>query len=223
MTIAKIKTSIKTTQIDALIKQIITAYRESSLQKAPYLPALMSELETLSTTMSASFTRDDVESTLQEKDALRDDAVQGFYHFLKGATYHPDVAVKESAEALLKIVDINITRLAYGAESSMIDTLLEKLGSPENSVHCAAIPGVAPLVERIASTQKEFFDTSVAYETDKGELKTTAAPSTIKKEILAHCNGKVVLFLRAMAVVDDATFGSFCRTSAALIESGNRA
>ncbi len=222
MAISKIQNG-KVSQIDTMIKQFITVYEQSDVQDDLFLPELVGELKQLSTEMTAALTRGDAESVLEDKDNDRDGAAQGLYHLLKGATYHPDATIKNAAEAILKIFDIDMVRMAYGAESSMLDTLLENINSDKMRPLADSIPGAMPLITAVAETQKAFAEASVLYESEKGEIKSVAAPSAVKKKILAQFNKKIVIYLRAMEVVANDKYGSFCRTTAEMIATCNRA
>ncbi len=224
MKLNKISTSSKVTEIDAVTKQIVTLYEGSAVLSDQHLAAMMAELKQLSQKIASAIYTSVSESTLAEKDDARDEAVQNFNNYLKGLQYHPAQEVREAAGVVLALFNefgIALVNAAYSVESSLIDSLLENLGTVEMQSEIAKLPGMAELVTAIAMTQQAFAEAYIAYTEQKVEEKKRVSATEIKREIVALINGKIVVYLRAMAIVLVADFGEFVGAVAEVVDDVN--
>lgn len=85
----------------------------------------------------------------------------------------------------------------------------------------ALLPGCADVITALQTTQNDFEAARIVYEQEKAEESTQANASEVKAEVLAMINDKIVIYLRAMEVVDEPAYGAFARTVATIIADNN--
>ncbi len=223
MKLQKLTSQSRITEIDSTVKQIIEAYQKSSWEAEPYLPTLFDELKEHSLALSASINRTKAESSLDEKDEIRDNLVRGISYMLNGFCFHPVTEVQEAAKGLLVVFEkygVAIISESYATESSLINALLADLSETAMVEATAKLSGFAELVENLKVAQKEFEAAQLLWEEEKAE--PTKSATELKKDLLATLNGKIVLYLQGMVVVDSAKYGELGRIVAQIIESANQ-
>ncbi len=225
MKMNKVRSQSRTTQVDTVSKQIIEAYKKSVNGEDQHLAPLMITLVDLTEEMAIALAKKVTENTLEEGDTKRDSAAQGVYHLLKGFLYHPAPKVVNAAQKLLDLfgdTGIDLIRESYSVESSLLDTLIAKLTDESMAEFVTVLPGISQLITDLVEAQEEFSVALVEYETNKGAAKTVLNASSVKRKILMQINNKIVIYLRAMAVVAEDQFGDFCRTVSEIIDTHNR-
>ena len=85
----------------------------------------------------------------------------------------------------------------------------------------AALSGLAEIIAELQAAQDDFEETRIAYEEEKAKEGTLENATTIKKDVVTIINDKLVVYLRAMIQVDEATYGDFTRTVAEIIDDNN--
>ncbi|MGQ8338522.1 DUF6261 family protein [Sunxiuqinia sp. A32] len=222
--IQKLRSTSRTTEVDAVSIRLIGAYRNTSLNTDAHLETIYGSLESESTQLTAAIRRMKAESVLDEKDSVRDQYVRGLFHFVQGSLYHPDDAIKTSAEKVEKVLEqygISIVSENYATESSLINSLLNDLAKPNLQDDIAALSGCADLIAALQAAQADFEATRIAYEEDKADESTMENASSIKKQVVQIINEQLVIYLQAMNQVDVETYGSFARTVAEIIADNN--
>ncbi len=105
MSISKIITNSRVTEVDSTIKGIITTYESSTLTTDKYLKDMFSELKPHSANLTVSINGTKPENNQEELDGVRDDKVRGGFYLLQGYAYHPSKEVQEAAVIVSAIFD----------------------------------------------------------------------------------------------------------------------
>ena len=222
--IEKIIFNSRTTEIDAASMRIIGAYKNTSLSSDAHLSAMFTDLESQSTALTAAINRSKAESELDAKDSERDQQVRALFYLAKGFLYHPQARVKKAAETVEKVLDhygLDITQESYSTESSLIASLLNDLSKQKIQDAVAVLPGCAEVIATLQTAQANFETTRIAYEEEKAQESTEQNATTIKKIVVGIINERIVIYMRAMEVVDEANYGAFARTITTIIAENN--
>ena len=138
--------------------------------------------------------------------------------------YHPDAAIKTAAETIEKVLDnygLDITGESYSTESSLILSLLEDLSKQKNQDAIAQLSGCAGVIASLQAAQSDFENTRIAYEEEKAWESTEKNATTIKKTVVGTINERIVVYLRAMEIVNEPMYGALARTVAEMIAENN--
>ncbi|WP_297100181.1 DUF6261 family protein [uncultured Draconibacterium sp.] len=222
--IEKLLGTSRVSEVDATSMRIIGAYKNTSLRSDVHLAAMFTALEPLSVSLSASINRIKAESNLEEKDEERDEPLRSLFYLVAGFLHHPDAAIRAAAEKVNAVIErygMGITKESYAIESSLITSMLTDLSSPEMQEAIALLSGCAEIIAALQAAQTAFETARIAYEEEKAQESTEQTASEIKVEVLKLVNEKIVIYLRAMEVVDVETFGTFARTVAEIIVDNN--
>lgn len=222
--IEKIIFNSRITEIDAASMRMIGAYQNTSLSSDAHLSAMFADLETESLDLTAAINRSKAESQLDAKDSLRDEQVRALFYLVKGFLYHPQAEVKSAAETVEKVLEsygLDITGESYSTESSLIASLLDDLSKQKIQEAIALLPGCAEIITALQTAQADFETTRIAYEEEKAQESTELNASTIKKKVVGIINDRIVVYMRAMEVVDEPNYGAFARTIATIIAENN--
>ncbi|AHW62174.1 hypothetical protein SAMN05444285_1355 [Draconibacterium orientale] len=224
--IQKLNSKSRVTEVDAACMRIIGAYQNTSLSTDVHLAAMFSALEPLSVSLSGSINRITAESNLEEKDEERDEPLRSLFYLVAGFLHHPDATIRAAAEKVNAVIErygMGITKESYAVESSLVSSMLKDLAQPKLQDAIALLSGCAEIIAALQLAQTAFETARIAYEEEKADDSTQQSASEIKVEVLELVNKKIVVYLRAMEVVDVETFGAFARTVAEIIADNNQA
>ena len=216
----------RVTEVSAATMRIDGAYKKTSLNSDPHLVSMFTALETQSARLNAAINRSKAESELEEKDEVRDNKVRALYYLILGLVHHPNPEIKAAALEVEKVFDkygVAITGGSYATESALIVSMLDDLAKPKLQLAITLLSGSAEIIAELQAAQDDFEETRIIYESEKAEEGTQENATTIKKEVLELLNGKVVIYLRAMELVDEPVYGAFARTLAEIILDNNEA
>ena len=222
--IEKVILSSRVTEIDALSLRMNKAYKNSGLNTDPHLQTMFGQLQNLSGSLTTAINRSKAGSNLEVMDEKRDEQVRSLSYLIQGYLHHPDPAIKEAALAVKSVFDkygVSITGENYATESSLVTSLLEDLSDDGLQDAIEQLSGCAETISALQSTQNEFETARLTYESEKAEESTISNATAIKKEVVSLINNKIVVYLRAMEIVNESMFGSFVRTVAEIIGSNN--
>lgn len=214
----------RVTEVDAGTSRIIGAYQNTGLSSDPHLVTIFTVLIALLASLTAAIRRTKTESDLEEKDEVRDDKIRALYYMVLGFLHHPDAAIKAAAQMVEKVFDkygLAITGESYATESSLISSLLDDLSKPKLQEAISLLSGLAIIVSELDAAQSDFEQARIAYEQEKAHEGTEENATKLKAEVLNQINGKLVIYMRAMEQVDEATYGAFARTVAEIINDNN--
>ncbi len=214
----------RVTEVDAVLLRTTGAYKRTTLSSDAHLEKIFSALEPESVLLTNAIRRLKKDSVLEEKDEVRDDGARAVYYLTLGLMHHPDPAIKAAAEKVEKVLDnygLAITGESYAVESSLINSLLADLAKPKLQDAIAALSGLAEIIATLQAAETDFEQTRIAYEEDKAKEGTLENATAIKKEVVSIINDKLVVYLRAMIMVDEPVYGDFARTVAEIIADNN--
>ena len=222
----KVVYGIKNTELDGLTDSLVRAFKaDEKAQGNSFLSANMAALEEQSALITTAILQDKALSTLDEADSKRDGAITSLGAVLKGYAAFPIAAKKEAAAPLLAVYEkyskAGITKAAYIAESSMVESMLGDFAADSLKDHIAALDGVAQAIAAVREAQDAFTAASDAY--TKASASKGASASSYKKPILALINDKLVPYLNAMQIADDADIREFAKVAEAEITRVNEA
>ena len=224
--IDKLMTASRITEVDAVSMHMLGAYQTTNLSSDPHLSAMFTELESLSAALTAAINRSKTESDLEEKDEARDTQIRALYYLVMGFLHHPDAAIQQAAQTVYKVFEkygLRIIGESYASESSLIASLLVDLAKQKIQDAIALLPGCADVITALQTAQQAFEATRIAYEQEKAQENTQASATKLKPGLFALINEKIVVYMRAMEIVDMETYGTFARTIATIIAENNEA
>lgn len=197
-------------EVGSLLKRMIALYEQTELNDLA-LQAMFTEIKASFDNLSTAIQRDDAVSQLAELDDQRDDICRGLYYDIKNA-----------ADALLDTFEkygLEIVKMSYSIESSKIASLLGELkNEPEN---VKALPGLQTILTALEEAQNTFEQERIIYEKAKTADNKTSAPHELKKQAILLINGKLNVYLKAMAMVNEALYGEFADNLTTMIKESN--
>ncbi len=223
--IQKLNSKSRVTEVDAACMRIIGAYQNTNLSTDVHLAAMFSALEPLSENLSASINRITADSKLEEKDEERDEPLRSLFYLVAGFLHHPDSDIRAAAEKVNAVIErygMGIARESYAVESSLISSMLKDMANSKLQDAIALLSGCAEIIAALQVAQTAFETARIAYEEEKADDSTELSASEIKVEVLKLVNEKIVVYLRAMEVVDVENYGAFARTVAEIIADNNQ-
>jgi hypothetical protein len=213
------------TEVDSVAKKIYATYQTSGLTEDAHLSKMMGELGENSVEMTGAIGAIDTESNLDDSDSNRDVADRTLFNFVKGQCSHPSKVVRENAESVWDVIDsfgVGINSESYNIQTSLEDSMLEKLADPKIVESIEKVPGVDTLISAVKTTSSAFAKAHIEFEKAKAASTQKVSATEIKKQILPLINYKILVYLRAMALVDEPTFGEFNRVVGQIIDDSNR-
>ncbi len=225
MAISKISSQSKTTEVDATAKLLINAFDGTGLQTDGHLTGIFDTIRESATELSTSIYHSKTKSVLEEKDDRRDEKTRSLFFLVQGYVHHPDQAIKSAAIRVMTMLNkygLNLIEESYAVETSLLTSLLGDLDETSTVQAIALLPGVAELISELRDSQNDFEAERLAFEKAKA-VDTTKSATKIKGQLLKEVNDKLVIYLRAMNMVDEPHYGAFTRTSAEIIANNNSA
>ena len=218
----KIRSAIRVTALDTISDILVRLYKaDSGIAGDEYLKASMAQIESLSERITIAIKSDKIASTLDEADVKRDEIIRSLGTLLNGYAVIPIAEKKAAAEKLLDVFNKykGITGESYANESSFIESMLKDYASSELADSIKALDGVGSYITDLRAAQDSFNkanDEFTAYNVNKGENA-----SSLKKPLLSEINDKVVPYLTAMNLANNAVYGDFVSKAEAEITKIN--
>lgn len=222
----KLKAQSRNTEVNALARRLLGAYRKTALNNDSHLANLIAELEQVVTLLTAAINRLRVASALDEKDELRDNAIRSLYYFILGTSHHPEQAISESAKQLFSLLEhygLSITGENYASESSLINSLLDDLNKPDAQSAIANISGASELIGTIQTAQADFEQTRIAYEEEKAQEGNFENATNLKMQLVKLINEQLLVYLQAMTLANESSYRKFGLTVDEIISTANEA
>lgn len=202
----KVVSGVKNTEIDGLSDTLVRLYKaDPAAAKDAFVAATMGEVERLSAEITTAILQDKVLSGMEAADGERDKAITALGKALAGYAALPIPAKQAAAEPLLAVYEkyskAGITKANYTSESSMTESLLEDLATASLVANVSALEGVAEAIAAIRAAQDAFTAANDAY--------VAASASSLKKPLLSAINEKLVPYLTAMQIANNADCAAF--------------
>lgn len=215
---------IRNAEADGLSDTIVRLFRaDAAAQKDAFLAATMARLETLSRQITTATMQDKAVSTLRAADGARDEAIRTLGTILAAYAVFP-IAEKQARGVPLKAVydkyaKAGITGANYTSESSLTESLLEDFAAESLADSIAALEGVAESLAQVREKQDAFTAARDAYAAAAANKGATA--SSFNKPIVSLINDKLIPYLDAMVIAENADCAAFARNVAAEIARMN--
>ncbi len=220
----KIIAKSRITEVNAAVTRMVGAYQSTALNTDTVLDGIMTTLSAKNTALTQAINRSKAESTLDEKDGVRDEKLRALNYLLMGLSHHPDAAIQSASAKILVLFDtygVGITGESYATESSLLTSLLTDLSNADLAADIAAVPGCPDIISQLQAAQTDFENTRIAYEQNKAEEGTQLSATQLKKEIVVLVNDKIVSYLQVMELVNEPVYGAFARTVTEIIAENN--
>lgn len=220
----KLISKIRNAEADGLSDTIVRLFKaDAAAQQDAFLTATMARLETLSQQITTATMQDKAVSTLKAADSARDEAIRTLGTILAAYAVFP-IAEKQARAVPLKAVfdkyaKAGITAANYTSESSLTESLLEDFAAAGLADNIAALEGVAESLAQIRERQDAFTAARDAYATAAANKGATA--SSFNKPIVSLINDKLIPYLDAMVIAENADCAAFARNVAAEIARMN--
>ncbi|MCG8582445.1 MAG: DUF6261 family protein [Bacteroidales bacterium] len=226
ITLNKIISTSRTTEIDASSIRLIGVYNKRTGYKDVNLDSIFVDLKQESANLTTAINRDKVLSELNQKDAVRDACIQDIYYILLGALRHPEPTVMEAAEIVHKVFakyGVSMAGKSYASQTSLVLSMLEDLTASELQSSVALISGLKQVVNALQTAQDNFEQARIKHDEQKIALESKSNASTIKKTVVDIINNQLVVYLRAMVLVKEKEYSDFTRLIATIIDDNNEA
>lgn len=220
----KLISKIRNAEADGLSDTIVRLFRaDAAAQQDAFLTATMARLETLSRQITTAAMQDKAVSRLKAADSARDEAIRTLGTILAAYAVFP-IAEKQARAVPLKAVfdkyaKAGITAANYTSESSLTESLLEDFAADGLADDIAALEGVAESLAQIRGRQDAFTAARDAYAAAAANKGATA--SSFNKPIVSLINDKLIPYLDAMVIAENADCAAFARNVAAEIARMN--
>lgn len=220
----KLRTNVRITELDTISDVLLRLYKaDTALAKDEYLKTVMAEIEDLSSKITTAIKSDKAVSRLEEADLKRDEIIRSLGTLLNGYAVIPIEGKKTAAETLLATYNKykGITTESYANESSFIESMLEDFSATALADSINVLEGVSAYIADLRTAQDEFNkanDEFTAANTSKGD-----SASALKKPLFAVINNKLVAYLTAMCLANNALYGDFTAKAEAEIVKANTA
>jgi hypothetical protein len=221
--IDKLSTNSRVTEVNDVATRSTGAFGASGITD-PNLTNNFSNLEETNIELTKAIRRSKAESDLEVKDENRDNQLRSLYYLINGFSHHPVADIKNAALLLLNVFDnygLKITGDSYATESSLVASMMLEYQKPEYAEAITALSGCGDLMEALAIAESQFEQARIAYETEKAKEGMLQNASELKKQVLDLLNNKIVIYLRAMELVNPEVYGVFTATIAQIIADNN--
>lgn len=221
--INKIIREIRIADMAGVADTINSELRQSSLDDA-HISAIQAEMEPLYTNLVTAINKDQAESDLDKYDTSRDEVYRSLLHLCKGYLYHPDAQVSKAAAKVDAVTDkygFELTNQGYSAESALLDSLMADMALPEIAPSVEVLPGVKELKAQLLTEQDKFKAAEAVWLKARSEQKLSESATSVKHELLTVINDKLVIYLRAMSMINPEPYRALSSKLSLLIDQVN--
>lgn len=214
----------RNTEVNAGAIRVIGVYKSDDWSADVHLSSIMVTMESKSAEMTTATNRSKAESDLEQKDEVRDNNVRSLHYLILGAIHHPTPSIVAAGQAVNKVFEkygMSMISENYASETSLITSMLEDFTAADLQAPIAAISGFQETLSTLQTSQTAFEQARIAYETEKNKEGKLSCATDIKAALLKVINEQLVVYLRAMVQVDEATYGEFAGVVATIINDNN--
>lgn len=209
----KLVSTLRITELDTFLSTLLRLYAsDEALCKDAFMASTMAELAPLSRQFTEAVKRERTGS-LAEADRARDAVILDLGTLIEGYTAIPFEAQKTAALALKAVFDKYGKRIvseSYATESSLIESLLIDLSAPELAGMIAQLPGIAELIAALRRAQDDF-NVAKDQQTERAASDDAPSATSLRKNLIAKVNDRLIPYLNAMAIANEAVFGAFIK------------
>ncbi len=211
----KVNAVLRVTEADSLSVSLVGLFEEhAGLSDDSFLASLFVEIKACSANLTTAIKRTKVSSSLDEADSVRDEAVRSLGNALSGYASLPIASKKDAAEKLLEVYKKygkNIVSANYASESSLIESLLEDLGSEDLRACIEALDGVPEIIQNLRDAESAFKTANADYVRASAISSEQESAYAIKKSLLVLINDKLLPYLSTMFMVNAEKYASFIK------------
>lgn len=220
----KLMKAIRLQELDGVTDSLWGIFSEdAAVKKNAFVAEKMTALHEQSESFTTAILQDKVLSNLDTLDAARDSAFSALEKGIAGYAQLPVPALQAAAAPLKAICEkykkAGITKAAYIAESSQLESLFKDLAAPALAENIASLSGIAESITALRTAQDEFAKAFNDYIKNKSEKAYSA--TSFRKPILSLINDDLVPYLNAMVIAKDADCASFAAKLETLINRTN--
>lgn len=188
-------------------------------QKNPFLCRTMQDLQEVTDKMKIVFLFDIAHSDLQEKDKIRGTKFMNAKKLSEGYSVIPIAEIREKNAPIKALFDKckGLTSESYMAETGLIKAFMANIEKLSENVE--ALTGMKEALEEFYQAQRDFEEASRRL-VDRAVTKEPCA-TKYKWQILKIINDKLVGFLTAMIISEDADCLEFAKYFEAEINNSN--
>ena len=209
----KLVSTLRVTELDTFLSTLLRLYAaDEALSKDAFMASTMAELTPLSRQLTEAVKRERLGS-LVEADRARDAVILDLGTLIDGYTAIPFEAQKTAALALKAVFDKYGKRIvseSYATESSLIESLLIDLSAPELAGMIAQLPGIAELIAALRRAQDDF-NVAKDQQTERAASDDAPSATSLRKGITVKINDRLIPYLNAMNIANEAVFGAFVK------------
>lgn len=209
----KLVSTLRITELDTFLSTLLRLYAaDEALCKDAFMASTMAELAPLSRQFTEAVKRERTGS-LAEADRVRDAVILDLGTLAEGYTAIPFEAQKAAAFAVKAVFDKYGKRIvseSYATESSLIESLLIDLSAPELAGMIAQLPGIAELIAALRRAQDDF-NVAKDLQTERAASDDAPSATSLRKNLIAKVNDRLIPYLNAMAIANEAVFGAFIK------------
>ncbi|MEN8194412.1 MAG: DUF6261 family protein [Bacteroidota bacterium] len=211
--ISKLIRRARTSEIATVAKNVIYLFDNSNLKSDSFLSSTIEKIRNEHLLIVQSIRKDKPETLLEKKDIIRDGLVRKLNNLINGYVNHPNKSIQSSAGHVKSVFykfGIGIVQESYDSETTFIDSLLDDLSDVDVKSELENLSGCPAIVESLSDANNDFHQTRLKYINQVGNNNNTAERATdIKYRIASLINDVIVVYLRAMVMVDKEKYTAF--------------
>ncbi|MGD8778116.1 MAG: DUF6261 family protein [Ignavibacteria bacterium] len=214
----------RVTEVFSAANRMILEFGSEDWSEETNLRSIFDDLKPVNEKLERAINRKKAVSDLEEKDKIRDGKLRAIYYSLSGYLHNPVKEFKTAAEEINEVFDrygVKITDDSYSTESGLINSLLTDLSAGDLQPSIAALQGLSQAISELQTAQSEFENARLAYEKDAAVYASKETASKLKKEAVSIINEKLVVYLRAMVIIDTTRYGRISSTIGKIIDDNN--
>ena len=224
MSVRKVAGNSRIAEVDTVAGLIVAAHGKSPITGDTHLPTIIEEIMASQAAFQESIQQTKTESSLADIDTLRDEKYHALGYLISGALYHPAADVKDAALVLREVFEKyghGVVSMSYNEESSHITNLLGEFAEPEMAEKAALIDGLPQVIGNLTEAQGAFDTVVSQWKADKGSDGAVTPASTLRRELIALLNGKIVPYVSIMSTLDSDLYSEFAQSVSEIINDNN--
>lgn len=174
------------------IHELITEYNTAELGIKPYADNFAEKFSVY----SVSFEKQSVDAkSIAEKDGVRDRYFIAFRTHVQNFSYHPDAALREKSDAIVKILNrdgVRVYRENYKKQSASLESMLTEL--EKNNLSAIQEMGAKVWFDLLKQAQTDFESNLKGITEQKAENNQIASASEVRHELVEALR-KLLTFL----------------------------
>ena len=227
ITVPKVSPNIRVAEIETAAAAVSALFAKyTAVLSLSLFKMAEAELSDLDTQAVAALNSVKTLSSLDEKDAVRDEAIRTLGNVLTGYASLPIAEKKDAAKTLLDIYNRYgraLTEKNFAEQSALDKSFLADLSSAEAVAAAKKLEGVTEVIASFRAAEADFVAFTASYNDAKTAGKEKASSSLLKKQLLSCLNEKIIPLVNAAVAIDEASYHDFAAELATTITRANDA